>query len=68
MLVMMYDAPKNEEVLRHFYYPPWDFELKRKFTDSPSLVARYKKSLEGFSRFLQREGLLPSDEEEETDE
>jgi hypothetical protein len=67
ILVMTYDAPKSrsaEKILRHFYFPPWDLEFKRKFSDSLNAMARYQKSLEGFSRFLQESGMLPKNDEE----
>jgi len=51
-LVLMYDSPTARNVLRNFSSPPWDFEFKRKFTDNPTLVARYRRSLEGFAGFL----------------
>lgn len=51
-LVLMYDAPKGNGALTHFDEPPWAFEFRRKFTDNPTLVARYRHSLEGFARFL----------------
>ena len=61
-LVLMYDAPKGARVLECFDGPPWTFEFKRKFTDSPALVARYRRSLEGFARFLRERGELPKDD------
>lgn len=63
-LVLTYDAPKDNHILEHFLGPVWTFEFKRKFTDSPALVARYCRSLEGFARFLKQSGNLPNDEEE----
>jgi len=42
--------------------PPWDFEFERKFTDRPALVERYRRSLEGFARFLRESGSLPQDD------
>jgi hypothetical protein len=51
-LVLMYDEPKGTCILTHFHHPPWEFEFMRKFTDSPALVARYRRSLQGFARFL----------------
>lgn len=62
-LVLMYDAPRGKKVLEHFAWPPWDFEFERKFTDSPALAARYRRSLEGFARFLKESGDLPKDDE-----
>ena len=61
-LVLMYDAPKGDRILEHFFGPPWEFEFKRKFTDQPNLVARYRRSLEGFARFLKECGGLPKDD------
>jgi len=60
-LVLMYDAPKGNRILEHFDGPPWTFEFKRKFTDSPALVERYSRSLDGFARFLTESGELPND-------
>ena len=61
-LVLMYDAPKGNRILAHFDGPPWEIEFKRKFTDSPALVARYRRSLEGFARFLRKSGEVPKDD------
>lgn len=61
-LVLMYDAPKGSRILEHFDGPPWPYEFERKFTDSPALVARYRRSLDGFARFLREQGELPNDD------
>ena len=61
-LVLMYDAPKDSRIIEHFDEPPWTFEFERKFTDSPALVARYRRSLDGFGRFLRESGELPNDD------
>lgn len=56
MLVMMYDYPRGKKavkVLELFFDPPWTIEFKRKFSDSPTAVARYKRNLKGFARFLE---------------
>lgn len=63
MLVFMYDAPKAKNVLECFYGAPYEYDFKRKFTDRPSLVARYRRNLEGFSLFLQRTGMILADDE-----
>lgn len=60
-LVLMYDAPKNGPILEHFTLPPWKLEFKRKFSDSPARVARYRRSLEGFANHLKECGVLPRD-------
>ena len=55
MLVIMYDYPKGKkaaEVLVLFSDPPWTIEFKRKFSDSPSAIARYERNLKGFAHFL----------------
>jgi hypothetical protein len=62
-LVLMYDAPKGKRVVEHFAQPPWEFEFTRKFSDRPNLVARYRRSLEGFARFLRASGELPQDDD-----
>ncbi len=62
-LVLMYDAPRGKRIIEHFDGPPWELEFARKFTDRPALVARYRRSIEGFARFLMERGELPKDEE-----
>jgi hypothetical protein len=59
-LVAMYDAPKGKRNLECFDGPPWELEFEHKFSDSPALVARYRRSLEGFARFLRDSGDLPN--------
>jgi hypothetical protein len=63
-LVFIYDAPRGDDpILECFSIPPWDIEFRRKFTDSPSLVGRYRRNLDGFARFLREQGELPPEEE-----
>ena len=62
-LVLMYDAPRGNRILVYFDEPPWEFEFRRKFTDTPTLVARYRRNLEGFAHFLRESGELPMDDE-----
>ena len=57
-LVLSYGAPEGERILEHFYGPPWEIEFRHRFTDRPALVARYRKNLEGFARFLKECGDL----------
>jgi hypothetical protein len=61
LLVLMYDPPKGNRILEHFAGPPWTLEFKRTFTDSPHLVARYGRSLNGFARFLRESGDIVDD-------
>lgn len=55
-LVMMYRDYQPGRVLAAFSYPPLDFQFRRKFSDSPAALARYRSSLEGFARFLAKAG------------
>lgn len=61
-LVLMYGTLRNNRILEHFAMPPYRFEFERKFTDSPALVARYRRNLEGFARFLRERGELPDED------
>ena len=45
---------KTAKVLDLFSDPPWTIELKRKFSNSPNAIDRYKRSLKGFTRFLEK--------------
>jgi len=58
-LVMMYDAPKGRKVLGCFDGAPQAVEYRFKFSDSPNAQARYRRSLEGFARFLEAEASGP---------
>jgi len=60
-LVLMYDAPKGKRVLEHFGWPPWEAEFRRKFSDSPTLLKRYSRNLDGFARFLKESGEIADD-------
>jgi hypothetical protein len=62
-LELMYDAPRGKRILEHFAWPPWELEYRHKFNDAPNLVARYRRSLEGFARFLKESGDVPKDDE-----
>ena len=64
MLVFMYDAPKAGKVLSSFSSPPCEIEFSRKFSDSPGQTTRYRRTLEGFARFLRRSGLIPDEGED----
>ncbi len=66
MLVIMYDAPKKndaQKVLENFYFSPWEIEFGRRFSDSPTAMTRYERTLNGFSKFLQESGLLGKTDE-----
>ena len=55
MLVIGYDYPKGQnaaKILKLFSSPPWTIEFKRKFSDSPNAIARYKRNLKDFAHFL----------------
>lgn len=61
-LVLMYGTLKNHRILEHLAGPPYSCELERKFTDRPALVARYRRNLDGFARFLRERGELPNED------
>lgn len=61
-LVLMYGTIKNHRIMEHFAEPPYCFELERKFTDRPPLVARYRRNLDGFARFLKERGELSNED------
>ena len=53
MLVFMYEEVTSGRILDRFRDgAPCVFEFRRKFTDSPALVARYEKNLQAFAAFL----------------
>jgi len=60
-LVLAYDAPKGKDILNRLW--PWDYEYSRKFSDSPNNLARYKRTVEDFRRFLQEIGWASSKSE-----
>ncbi len=53
LLVFGYDCPNARDVLDCFCSVPWVDVFERKFTDSPRLVARYRRNLRNFARFLE---------------
>jgi len=57
-LVLMYGTFKNNRIMEHFAVPPYCFEFERKFTDRPTVVARYRRNLDGFAHFLREHGDL----------
>jgi hypothetical protein len=61
-LVLMYGTLENNRILDHFEGPPYSFEFQRTFTDRPALVARYRRNLDGFARFLRGGGELPNED------
>ena len=63
-LVMCYDAPKGESVLRAIDGGPSQYEYRRKFSDSPRAWVRFRSTWEAFSTFLRDSGLVESSGEE----
>jgi hypothetical protein len=55
-LTFNYDLPGPDEILRHFRSAPSTFDFRRKYTDSPNLVARYERNCKNFGRFLEQRG------------
>lgn len=58
---LLVDMSLEEAVLE---LRPYEYEYARKFNDSSRLVARYRRNLEDFARFLQQAGLVPDAGEE----
>lgn len=46
------DAPTLDDCLECFAEPPWEFQFRRKFSDSPTAMRQYRANLEGFAQFL----------------
>ncbi|MCK5689148.1 hypothetical protein KAI87_07755 [Myxococcota bacterium] len=58
------DISESDNVLEYFHTPPREAEFRREFTDSAALSKRYRRSLEGFARFLYESGDLVGLDEE----
>ncbi len=61
-LIFGYDTPRGRKVLQAVCQGPWLYEFRRKCSDSPALVARYRRTTGDFARFLVRVGLSEPDE------
>jgi hypothetical protein len=51
-LVMYCDAPKGKDVLRSFDSGPSEYEFRRKISDSPRALARFRSTWKALGRFL----------------
>jgi len=51
-LVMCYDAPKGKDVLNSFGSGPSEYEFRRRISDSPRALARFRSTWEAFGTFL----------------
>lgn len=58
MLLFMYERPTATNVLTSFDLPPFTYEFRRKFSDSPRALSRYEKNLSDFASFLVKAGLI----------
>ncbi|HEV3255267.1 MAG TPA: hypothetical protein VG013_00170 [Gemmataceae bacterium] len=54
---MAYDAPKGRPVLNCLWGVPHEYDFRRKFWDTDRAVAHYRRTAEGFARFLRDIGL-----------
>ena len=61
-LILAYETPRGRKVLQAVYEGPWELEFCRKWSDSPALVARYRRITRDFASFLVRSGLTEPDE------
>jgi hypothetical protein len=57
-LVMCCDAPKGKAVLDSFGSGPSEYEFRRKISDSPRALARFRSTWDAFGRFLRDSGML----------
>jgi len=56
-LLFNYERPRGRRVFDLVYEGLSAFDYRRKFSDSPGVVARYKRTTRDFTRFLIRAGL-----------
>ena len=57
-LVMCCDAPKENGVLDSLGSGPSEYDFRRKISDSPSALARFRSTWDAFCRFLRNSGML----------
>lgn len=57
-LVMCCDAPKGKDVLDSFGRGPSEYEFRRRMSDSPNALARFRFTWDAFGRFLRDSGML----------
>ena len=55
-LVCMYEAPTADTILRRIASAPHGYEFRRKFSDSPAVAERYRKTLGAFAAWLDKLG------------
>ena len=57
-LVMCCDAPKGKDVLDSFGSGPSEYDFRRKISDSPRALARFRSTWDAFGRFLRDSGMV----------
>jgi hypothetical protein len=57
-LVMCRDAPRGRAVLDSIDGGPSDYEFRRKISDSPRALARFRSTWEAFATFLRDSGMI----------
>lgn len=62
ILLFMYEPPASKDVLRSIACSPSEFSFEQRFSDSPNLVARFRRNLEKFAGFLEQSGLIPEND------
>lgn len=62
-LVMWCDAPKGKDVLACFGSGPSEYEFRRKISDSPRALARFRSTCDAFVRVLRDSGMLDGGEQ-----
>jgi hypothetical protein len=58
VLVMCCDAPRGRAVLDSIDGGPSDYEFRRKISDSPRALARFRSTWEAFATFLRDSGMI----------
>jgi hypothetical protein len=57
-LVMCCNAPKGKDVLDAFASAPSEYEFRRKLSDSPRALTRFRATWDAFGTFLRDSGML----------
>jgi hypothetical protein len=62
-LVMCCDAPKGKDALDSFARTPSEHEFRRKISDSPRALARFRSTWDALAAFLRHSGMIDGNQE-----
>lgn len=65
LLLVYCEAPKGKNVLKAFESSPPEYEFRRKISESPRAMARFRSTWEAFGAFLRDSGLVGGGGEQE---